>query len=145
MPRRNRIRIVIDTNVVVSGIIFPESFPGRVLTSAESQCLALCSRQSAAELLEELGRPKFDKWIVPEDRMSAAERFLEMCGRVVPVPQVQVCRDEADNRLLEVALTGHAEFVVSGDADLLELGAFESTRILSPREFCDLIEETREA
>ncbi len=59
---------------------------------------------------------------------------------VEPHSQVSMCRDENDNRVLECAIDGQADFIVSGDTDLLELQTFQGIAILTVRDFLNRIE-----
>ncbi len=59
---------------------------------------------------------------------------------VIPTEAVAVCRDVEDNAVLEAALAGHADCIVSGDQDLLSLGEFRGVSIVTPRQFADWLD-----
>lgn len=82
-----------------------------------------------------LSRGKFDRYISRADR----QQFLRLLGgiaRVVPITRrVNVCRDPKDNKFIDVALNGQAQAILTGDRDLLALGAFQGIEIVSPADF----------
>ena len=93
------------------------------------------------ELNDVLGREKFRRYVTLEER----ERFLQALIReaqLVEVTEVvQVCRDPQDDRILELAVSGNASFVVTGDSDLLELSPFRGIQILTPSKLSELLRE----
>jgi putative PIN family toxin of toxin-antitoxin system len=90
------------------------------------------SEETLRELAETLSRSKFDPYVSRPDR----QRFFELFARVaewVPVTTtIRRCRDPKDDRFLELAVDGNADWIVTGDKDLLELSQFQSTSILTP-------------
>jgi uncharacterized protein len=91
------------------------------------------------ELLEELsnvlGREKFDRFVASEERDEFLEAFVEQAMLVEIVERIQVCRDPKDDKILELALNGQAEYIVSGDKDLLVLNPFRNVKIIVAEEF----------
>jgi len=129
---RHRPRIVVDTNCLVSRLLLADSTPGRAVHKAVESGLLLVSDSTMQELAEVLSRPKFDPYISLEDRL----KFIRMLGRVselvrTPFP-VGECDDPNDDKFLEVALNGRAEFIVTGDDDLLRMHPWRKIAILSP-------------
>lgn len=94
---------------------------------------------SSPALLEELGRvlryPKLAR--VFDDPAGIVSLVESVSVVVLPARRVSILADEEDNRLLEAAQAAGADYLVTGDHKLLGLGSFESTRIVSPREFLD--------
>lgn len=135
-------RIVIDTGVLVSGLIRPQGTTGDVLRSLrDGKFTALYSNETIMEIVDVLGRNKFrQKYHIKPDDISALINLIRLRGEVV-VPAVEItdCRDPKDNKFLEVALTGGADFLVSGDADLLSMNPYRSIPILTPAEFLKVI------
>jgi uncharacterized protein len=132
---RLRDRIVADTNCLISRLLLPKSFPGQAMRQAVDQGILLVSEATLNELADVLARPKFDRYISLEDR----QQFLRLLGRVaefVPaVYTVRECRDPKDDKFLEVALSGKADLILTGDADLLTLNPWREIAILSPAEY----------
>ncbi len=133
-PRR---RIVIDTNVIVSRALLPESVAGRALGKALSEGTPIASVESLSELEEVLGRKKFDRIAPYAERMRVWFTYriqVEIC----PVTDIVTdCRDPKDNMILALALSGHAGLIVTGDKDLLCLHPWRGVAILSPAEYLE--------
>jgi putative PIN family toxin of toxin-antitoxin system len=127
-------RLVIDTNVVVSAILFPGSVPARALLKAQ-QHMVLASDATKLELLEVLKRDRFDAYIERNVREGLAAEFVNACKHVdIPTP-IRACRDPRDDKFLELAVHGHADLLVTGDDDLLILDPFQGVQILTPADF----------
>jgi putative PIN family toxin of toxin-antitoxin system len=127
--------VVLDTNTLISGVLLADSVPGQAVRKAVAGDQLLMSEESLYELADVLSRKKFDRYISVEDR----EEFVRLVFRVaeiVPiVTAVHECRDETDNRILEVAVNGDAALIVSGDSDLLMLNPFRGIRVLKPGDY----------
>jgi hypothetical protein len=124
-----------DTNVVVSAALLPQSMPRQAFDRALQHGTLLMSSATVAELNDVLRRPRFDPYVHEDERLE----FLAVLVRdaeVVEVTEVVTdCRDPKDNKFLELALDGEATHIVSGDEDLLVLHPFRSIPILTPRGF----------
>ena len=131
----NMDRIVVDTNVLVSGIVLPASLPRQAVDKALDHGVLLFSEATMSELAQVLSRPKFDHYASMEERML----FLaELGGSAEFVPIIQIvreCRDPKDDKFLEVALNGRADLVITGDADLLALHPWRGIAIVSPTDY----------
>jgi putative PIN family toxin of toxin-antitoxin system len=92
----------------------------------------LMSEESLYELADVLSRKKFDRYISVEDREEFVRLVLRVAEIVSIITAVHACRDESDNRILEVAVNGDAELIVSGDQDLLILNPFRGIPVLRP-------------
>ncbi|MFN2568811.1 MAG: putative toxin-antitoxin system toxin component, PIN family [Candidatus Dormibacteria bacterium] len=127
-------RIVVDTNVVVSAVLFPGGFPERVFRMViEGRAELVTSRP----LLAELGRVLGDKFGWQVDKVEMLVSQLARLGRLVdPTEAVaDITTDPADNRVLEAAVAGDAATIVSGDHHLLDLGTWRGIAILAPADF----------
>jgi len=133
-----RRRIVIDTNVYVSRLLREQSTPGRAVGRAWSEAITLVSAATLEELRKVLLRRKFARYI----QSGRIEPFLaqvwELALHIPNPPSICVCRDPSDDKLLEVAVHGRAELIVTGDADLLELHPFHGVAILTPAAYLEL-------
>jgi putative PIN family toxin of toxin-antitoxin system len=126
--------VVVDTNVFVSIFQFGGRI-GEILDLALQGAVELCTSQPMIEELRGVLQEKFH-WSA--ERVDAAtETLLRFCHLIDPREPLKVCRDPDDDRVLECALAAGAEVIVSGDRDLLDLGAFRGTPIMSPRLFLD--------
>ncbi len=129
---RVRERIVADTNCLISRLLLPSSVPSQAVRRAVDHGILLVSEATMNELADVLSRPKFDRYIGLEDR----QQFLRLLGRVAEfvagVYTVRECRDPKDDKFLEVALSGKADLILTGDADLFTLNPWRGIAILSP-------------
>jgi putative PIN family toxin of toxin-antitoxin system len=91
------------------------------------------------ELRIVLQRPKFDRYAPLDDRMLFLISFIRDSTLVAITEQVQVCRDPKDDKFLELAVSGSATHIVTGDQDLLVLHPFRGVAIVTPGEFLDLV------
>jgi len=85
-------------------------------------------------------RPKFNKTRLLELRLGFLARYLDRFETVRVLDSVTHCRDPKDNKFLELALSGKADFIITGDADLLSLHPWRGIAILSPADFLALSE-----
>lgn len=128
-------RTVLDTNVVISGLLFTGP-PHRILQLAvRHEILPVTS----PVLLEELGGVLRTKFKYPASvAETVATEWAALCEQIKPTTRLTVVsQDPADNRVLECAVDGKAETVVTGDQHLLSLGIFRNIPILRPQEFLD--------
>ena len=134
---RERQRLVIDTNVLISRLLWPRSVPGEAVRRAADVATLLVSEATMEELAGVLARSKFDPYLSVEER----QQFLRLLGRIaeaVPIlHRVQACRDPNDDKFLDVAVNGHANLIISGGSDLLDLGSFRGIPILTPAAYLE--------
>lgn len=130
-----RRRVVLDTNTLVSGVLLGDSVPGNAVRKAVTEDQMLMSADGLYELADVLSRKKFDRYLSVEDREEFVRLVLRVIEMVQIVRAVHACRDEADNRILEVAVNGDAELIVSGDSDLLMLNPFRRIAIVKPEDY----------
>ncbi len=132
------LRVVCDTNVLVSAVMFPQSTPGRAFTYARHAGRLLTTPDLASELRDVLLGPKLARYISESLRDEFLAAYLAMAEFVVTTEQITACRDPKDNHVLETAIDGHATCILSGDKDLLVLNPFRDIPILGPSEFLGL-------
>jgi len=130
--------VVFDTNVLVSAALFSRSIPRQAFEKALLDGDVLFSKATHAELVEVLDRPKFDKYLSKSERLRFISLFVEAAILVEVAETITVCRDPKDNKFLELAISGRATYIVSGDDDLLELHPFGGITILQPQAFLAL-------
>jgi len=126
-------RAVLDSNVIVSGLGWSGA-PARIMEAVLTGDLVLVT---SAPLLAELRRvfayPKLARAIPDRSRLAD---LVEMLSVVVePTDTFEVVEDDSDNRVLEAAVTGRVDYIVSGDGHLLTLGSFQGIPVLTPAEF----------
>jgi putative PIN family toxin of toxin-antitoxin system len=128
-------RYVIDANAIVSAFLFERSKPGRALQLALERGVILLSESAAAELAEVLRREKFERYVIRQKREELLKAFIQEATLVEVAERIDACRDPRDNKYLELAVSGGADCIVSGDEDLLVLNPFRGIAILRPAEF----------
>ena len=133
-----KLRFVIDTNVLVSGILIFQSSSDRAYKKARSIGTILLSESSFQELEEILQRPKFDKYVSLESRNQFITRFKLESEQITITEKINICRDPKDNKFLELAVNGNADFIITGDQDLLVLNPFREIQIITVYEFLKL-------
>lgn len=131
----NNLRVVTDTNVVVSAALFPNSRPGQALDYAIGQRAILLSAATFAELVEVLWRPRFDRYLSAARRRELLNDLERAADRVVITHRITACRDPKDDKFLELAVSGKASHTISGDGDLLALHPFRGVSIITPAAF----------
>lgn len=127
-----RERIVLDTNVLISGALSITSTPARALEKAISTGDLLASMATLRELTEKLLSPRFDAYVSREKREALLLRLAPLVEIVEVVQSIHGSRDPTDDKFLDVAVNGRADVIVTGDGDLLALHPFRSIAILSP-------------
>jgi putative PIN family toxin of toxin-antitoxin system len=131
----SKVRYVFDTNVIVSSLLFKNGNPSKAFRYALKQGEILLSLELLEELSNVLGREKFNRFVTSEERDEFLESFVERAVLVEIIEKVQECCDPKDDKILELALNGGAEYIVSGDKDLLVLSPFRGVKIVTPEEF----------
>lgn len=128
-------KIVIDTNVVASGVFFGGA-PRRVLEAISSGNIdAFATNEILEEYHETIDRlmkkygGRFDS--------NGLTRFQMMIKLIDTQTKIDICRDPDDNKFLECAVDAKAIYIVSGDKDLLTLEKYDNVEIITAREFCD--------
>ena len=128
-------RIVVDTNVFVSGLLRRASVSGQAAAKARHNAVLLVSQATMTELADVLAGAKFDRYVSVEQRVGFI-RLISTIAEFVPiVRRVRECRDPKDDKFLEVALNGRADLILTGDADLLTLNPWREIAILTPTAF----------
>ncbi len=132
----NRHRLVLDTNILISAVLFGGN-PRRILELVISGTVD-CTLSVAIldEVRDVLQRPKFG--FSPQVCFDIVEELRALCDIAAPSANLDIVRsDPDDNRILECALEAEADFIVSGDLHLLELGRFGKSRILSAADYLE--------
>ncbi len=131
------VRIVLDVNVVISGLLRPQGKPGHLLRLWQAGRFELLySPALLDELIAVVIRPRLQKiGLRSEDARVVMDYVTEFGVLILPLERVNACRDPKDNHILDIALTGRADAVVSGDADLLVLHPFQKIPVLTPADF----------
>lgn len=140
-------RVVLDTNVLVSAILSPGGTAAQILQLGKVGRFELVfSSDTIREHLQVLRYPKIRKLLERRNlSLDTVESFLEQLTRIsIPVPgKIKIDaieEDPSDNIFLACAVEGNADYVVSGDHHLKDLGAYQGIEILDPAAFLKIIE-----
>ena len=129
-------KVVCDTNVLIAGMV------------AEGLCRDVVKRRllgveliTSRALLDELARTLRRKFSTDPEEVPLLKAYRERATLVRPVALPSpVCRDRDDDKVLATAVAGRADIILTGDDDLLVLANYEGIRILSPRQFVDVMD-----
>ncbi len=131
-------RVIIDNNVIISATLIEKSVAYSAFSKAvkDPKITLLRSEPTLAELLKTIYKPKFNSYFKPPNsREELLVSFINSSLNVEIEHTVTACRDSKDNKFLELALSGKADCMITGDKDLLVLHPFENIPIISPSDF----------
>ena len=133
---KEQLRGVFDNNVLVSAALLT-GVPRKAFDKLLDNGIVLVSVPVLLELADVLNRPKFNKYVTHDERMRFTVSFLKVAEMIEVRETIKVCRDPKDDKLLELAVSGNADFLVTGDKDLLVLNPFRGVEIITPGEFLE--------
>jgi uncharacterized protein len=128
------LRFVFDTNALISAALSDESVSRRAFDHALDRGTILVSLPVVTELNEVLNREKFRPYITEDEARQFLGTFAGASEWVEIDVTINDYRDPSDNKFLELAVSGLANYIVTGDNDLLVLNPFQGKRILTPSE-----------
>jgi len=135
-------RVVVDTNILVSFAIRPNENFERLFDYLARQDITLISDDTVAELFTVLNRNKFRKYIRQDSAMDYIEWYVGISELVTVTESVIACRDPKDDKFLSLAVGGKADCIIAGDSDLLEMIAYEEIPIDRTTDFLKLFCES---
>ena len=137
-------RVVIDTNVIVSGILSANNYPARIVNTwlEGERFQPILSEDLKREVTNVLNRPKIKKRLSRAVDLEILLPALFKKATLVSPKKIknQVFTDEGDHFLLELAVSGEAKVIVTGDEGMLKHGSFEGLILVNPRQFCERYE-----
>ena len=129
-----KLKIILDTNVLISFLISKElNFLDELFFSTNVKLLF--SKESLHELFEVIERPKISKYFTSIKQDSLFNQLNQVSLLIETKSKINVCRDPNDDFLLILAKDGKADYLITGDKDLLILNPFNKTKICTPTEF----------
>ena len=138
MPLSKPIRVIIDTNIFISFLIGKE-LTGLKDILASGDIKIIFSEELLNEITSVTQRQRLRKYF-PIEKVNELVQLLTIIGeKVLVISEVKVCRDIADNFLLALAKDSRADYLVTGDNDLLHIKSFGRTKILSHSQFSKLL------
>lgn len=133
-------KVVLDTNVIVSGFLSPTSYTALILQQWAQNTKTfdiLVSQAILDEYERMLAYPHLH--IIPDEQQRFLTLLKKVASLVTPTQEITVVRDPSDNKFIECAVAGRAAYIVSSDPDLLELKEYQGIQILSPEQFLEVL------
>ena len=135
-------RVVLDTNVLISGFLNPQGPPGSLLKALkEGRFTLVTSPEINEEVLEVANRPKLrDKYGLGNSLFDMAVILWKLAEVVTDLPSVKIVSDPDDDKFLSAALGGQADYLVTGDTrHLLVLKEWRGIQIVNPARFLEIL------
>jgi uncharacterized protein len=130
MPAKKKIKIIIDTNLFISFLI-GKRLVGLKQALVQSNVQLIFSEQNIEELITVTRKLKFRKYF-DTNKVADLIDLIHTIGKIEKITrEPEICRDPKDNFLLALADKGKADYLVTGDADLLILKKYKNTRIIT--------------
>jgi uncharacterized protein len=126
---------VLDTNTIISALLLPTSIPRQAFDHAFDLGRVIVSEATVAELADVLQRSRFDEYVREDARLQFLATFTRDAMLIAVTETITDCRDPKDNKFLEVAVSGQATVIITGDRDLLDLHPYRGIAIITPRDF----------
>lgn len=133
--KNEKLRIVIDTNVIISAFYFPNSVPTLALDEVSQKHTLLLTFETIQEVTEVIFRKKFDRYARSFEREEFIGRLVSGSEEIVVRETIIACKDPKDDKFLEAAVSGNADIIITGDNKLKELNPFRGIEILLAVEF----------
>jgi uncharacterized protein len=127
-------RVVLDTNVLVSAALKRISTPAAAVGAVERSGVLLKSSATERQLFDVVARPYFVP-LIGHDMQTWLRKLMAAAELIAVTERIAACRDPTDDKFLELAVSGHGDVIVSGDADLLALSPFRDIPIVTPAAF----------
>lgn len=136
-------KVVLDANIVISFLLTRGETISIIFDAWETEkFIILISNEIMAEFDEVIDRLIKRKMIPPEGAVALVRRLRKDSRKIKVTSKIDLSKDKKDNRYLAAALDGKADYLVSGDTKhLLTLKKIANTRIISPKEFADILQK----
>ena len=129
-----RVKCVVDTNVLISAAL-TKGAPFRIVEHLIKNNALIFSKETISELSSRITQTKFDKYVSAEDHEAYVNNLILSADLVIIDNLIQGCRDRDDDKFLETAVKGDAQFIISGDQDILTMHQFEGIDIVTVQNF----------
>ena len=127
--------IVIDTNVLISAGLLPESKTAQVLALAVEHFVIAQNQDTWHELETRIARSKFDRYFSESGRLRHLVAIAQSIQHFELTTEVSVSRDKTDDKFIALAIDSGATILISGDPDLKDVKTYKGIEILSPAQF----------
>ncbi len=136
--QKNNIRVVIDTSIWISFLI-GKTLSGLYEAIINDKIKVLFSGELFEELVEVLQRPKFERYFSQENIVELISLLHFKTEQIQITERFKDCRDPKDNFLLDLCVSGDADYLITGDDDLLVMNPFHGVKIINYRLFRDIL------
>ena len=141
-PNKPMLKVVLDTNVIVSGLNFQKSKPAKILLMVASGEI---TNFISNYILNETKRVLANKFFWTREEVESAEVWLKTFSKSIePKGHISIIADDPDNRILECGVEGQADFIISGDHHLTDLENYQRIKIVDPATFLAIITKLNE-
>lgn len=132
-------RVALDTNLLVSRALTPDSFTASAVRMIIDRCDLLVSQATMDEFATVLTRFQSKGYLMQDEAITLIMTYKEMVEWVPVIERVQAYRDPKDDMFLELAVNGRAGYIITGDQDLLALHPFRGVGILTAKDFISTV------
>ena len=132
-------RVILDTKLLISRALTPKSLIASAVRMIIDHCDLLVSQATMDEYATVLTRIQSKGYIKQDEALMLITAYKEMVEWVPIIEKVQECRDPKDDKFLDLAVNSQAEYLITGDQDLLVLHPFRKTQILTAKDFISSI------
>lgn len=137
----DKIKIVVDTNIFISAFLGSKNAKLLFKEIVNDEFILIMSTAQLSEIKDVLSRPKFERYITPGE----VEELIALLSMKISTPaiydNIKDCRDVKDNMILEEAVYGNAQYIITGDEDLLVLNPYRWIKIVNLKDFITEIYE----
>jgi len=136
--KRDRQKVVLDTNIIISALIAKEGAPAKLFEKLIVEEIEnYTNKEIIKELKEVLEREEITKRTTKKARNFILKQYLNNSMQIATKTKVKAVEHESDNKFIETALEANAEYVITGDQHLLKLREFKKINILKAKEFLE--------
>lgn len=132
-------RVILDTNLLISRTLTPSSLVASAVRLIIDHCDLLVSQATMDEFATTLTRVQSKGYVKQDEALALITAYRDLVEWVPIIEHVQKCRDPKDDKFLELAVNGKADYVITGDKDLLVLHPFRGIEILTAKDFITTI------
>lgn len=134
-------RVVLDTNILISALIAPTGSANLIYSAWKSSKFTLLTHEKQINEFRRVSRyQKLHKYFYPEEAGTMINEVIKLATHVKKLKRIDISPDSSDNFLIEIAVAGNADFLVSGDnKGLLQLKKYLGVKIISVRQFLNLL------
>jgi putative PIN family toxin of toxin-antitoxin system len=133
------LKLVIDTNILISAALSAQGAPAKLVLCALGRHRLVFSQTTFDELRTRIYRPKFDRYISLDDRERLLRDFSASAIWVEAGEPGQYCRDRDDDHFIEAALKAQADYLISGDKDLLDAPPVQGLHVVSVHQALEVL------